>query len=470
MIEPGLVVYVVIGVVMVLGGSFVLWKCPELMIAVLLAGQDFIQSAFAIFGITIGRKAFAMTGSILFGTAVLVLGFGHLLGLRTARPAGTRVHWWIILMVALFGVFTAVGLAYTEAPDWGMRIFVDYLTFGAAPFVLCFLLIRDLNGAKRLLFWVIILVAIYVVLVSGYTLVTHGTLIGQYRYGEAGTFLGVEVQGALILQKHMLVLFAALMGWFAMTRRWWAKWVIPLGVALVILYIIMSSSRTGLLTLGVFAFMAPVLIFRRRVAPALGLTLLLILLTVVMLAMLPEEATERILEPLVGTSEKAVGGSGLARLRMWDTCLEMIVSAPITGYGTGGFAMYYAHADAPLFPHSMFLQIFAENGVFAFATLCVFWWLVFYYPYQIWKRHRKGEVIFGLVIWTLLLLTIELLGGMLHAGVTHAQSKALLAAGIAARLIMLVAQEERQEADKVTVGTKLSGTSLLEPVHLLRRT
>ncbi len=53
MIELDVVIYVVIGVVMVLGGIFVLWKCPELMIAVLLGGQDFIQTSFAIFGITI---------------------------------------------------------------------------------------------------------------------------------------------------------------------------------------------------------------------------------------------------------------------------------------------------------------------------------------------------------------------------------------------------------------------------------
>ncbi len=467
MLDLGPGVILAIGVLAATIAIIVMWKFPELLIAMLLVGQDFVQASFRIFGLEVSRRTFAIAGSVFFGAVVALLVTRSLLKKDSGHRVTTWEHWWIVVTVVLMGLLLVTGLTYTQTPQWGTKLVVDYVTFGVAPFVLCFVFIRDMAGAKRLLIWVFILVAAYMGLVSSHSLITQGKLLAPYMYSLSPdapkvTLLGVEIRGSQELQDRSTIMLAALFGWFAMTRVRWAKWVLLLSIPVAVAYILMSGTRTGPLIVAAFAFIIPVLMFRRKILAVSVMLVTAILLMIGTYYVLPTEATERLTEPLVG--ERGTGLSGQYRLQAWSLCLTMIAESPFTGYGTGGFAMADRGMDDEIYPHNMFLQMFAENGVFAFLALCLFWFMVFYFPYRHLPHWRRGDVAYGLLIWVILLMTNEFFKGMLHnAGIAHNQAKIILASGIVARLLMLVSQEEHEVAGR----RKETSVELVSPSGVL---
>ena len=426
---------------LVLGGVIgfvVLFRFPELMIAVLLVGQGFIHFAFKLMGMQVSRVGFAVAGSVLFLPMVVLLVLGRVMGKGRGQqepPFFGRASGMFILMLLALGLLLTAGLGYTHAPIYGGKKVREFLTFGVGPFFLAFLFIRDLKSVRRLMWWTMLMAGFFVGISVLYSVKTTGQLFTSIRYGE-GTFLGpFEVYSGLELGVRMVVFFQSLlvMGWAARHRVWRVA-VTP--VLLFIAAAVMSAgARSALLGIFLLVPMTVKMLYRGRWGvPAIGAGLLLLVMAGYFV-WAPESAKERFIEPLTGKGSAAV--SIERRSGAFGTAARMIVSRPIQGYGTGGFAMEFEKLDIETYAHNMWLSVWAENGVFGFGLVMGMWIMLGLHLWRSYRAVPSGTIMFYAVCWVAGLVVAEFVNDLVHYDIAHAASTFLLVSGIALKIVAL---------------------------------
>lgn len=114
---------------------------------------------------------------------------------------------------------------------------------------------------------------------------------------------------------------------------------------LLLMGLILTGSLGAILSLS----LAFVLYFRKKIGPFIFLTLTLILISILILKLSQAETGNRLL--------------------WWQGAGKMFLTCPLTGIGLGNFARYYPQFKAQglnsLYAHNHYLQILAEDGIFA---------------------------------------------------------------------------------------------------------
>jgi len=93
------------------------------------------------------------------------------------------------------------------------------------------------------------------------------------------------------------------------------------------------------------------------------------------------------------------GESALVRINAWDTALDLFVSHPIIGVGTGGFA----HFHSIEYPHNLIYEIAAENGALGLLPLL---FLIIISLWEIMLSARKKANPFAILAASLTLLNL----------------------------------------------------------------
>lgn len=454
-----------IAVVMVLFGVLALaavLRWPEVLLAVLLTGQGFISLAFKLVGVELSRAQFTVIGSVIFLPVVLLMLLTRLFGRGRQREEppffGRGTLTFVLVLVAL-GLVLALGEAYTRAPNYGARKLREFVTFGVAPFFLTFLFLPDMKAVRRLMWWTLLMAGFFVVLAMSYSQVTFGSVFSGARIPDR-TFWGpFEIPGTIELGVRVAICFQSLLVLTFMARnKIWRLIALPF-LLVIVGNILSAGARTGLVAVFMLAFLTPKLIYRGRWGVSFVSGLVLALVMAAYFVFTPEQAKARFLQPL--TSRTSAGIAVGERELAYTKALEMIGKSPLVGWGTGGFAMYTYGMDYEFFPHNMFLEAWAENGVAGITLLLLLWYLVIGRVYRTYYRMPLSSFGFFAVVWVSGLLANEFLMGQFHYGIAHAASMFLLISGVSLKVCAL-AEHQLRTTDKTApvVGPALAPAAL----------
>lgn|GEM_PF-3162562 len=158
------------------------------------------------------------------------------------------------------------------------------------------------------------------------------------------------------------------------------------GVALMSLAVLMSGSRGSFIAL-LICMLAVLFLW-----PTKGRNLWKIILFSILLAF-SVWACIRFAEQLVMLTrllmlftEEGGGASVSLRVSMITTALQYAVDSPLLGRGTGSFPMLFFGSDFRYYPHNIFAEIFAENGLLGLGVLVGFLFFTLRKGLYLWKK------------------------------------------------------------------------------------
>jgi O-antigen ligase len=336
-------------------------------IAVVLAARSpAIPLAFFSAG---ALPAVVLTGRLPQGATVAAFGVWNLLALfiafvrsgRLRRPLLRDVVGIPLAATAALVALMLIRLSGSGDPSYGsQKIQLTFLTI-VVPFLLAMIVGRSSREILRFLRWFIVLesaAAIYALY-----LLSSGSLhsFAANRFTVATSVDPIEI--ARDMGAFAIVLLFAM----AHTRQTRTQVGYALIAITALVTLLASGSRAPFVALVIgtgvlLATRASDPRIFRRMARVVGV--LIALGTVAIVTLVPGSALERALSVFGGDT---VGGGEVRRVTLWHEAVQAASQNLWTGLGTGGYAAIEPHGL--LYPHNIFLEVFAELGLFALVLL-----------------------------------------------------------------------------------------------------
>ncbi|MEX1216423.1 O-antigen ligase family protein [Saccharospirillum sp.] len=261
----------------------------------------------------------------------------------------------------LLSVQLLIGYLFSDYPDWS----IQYREFFIQWLVVFFAITYITTTRER--FYILLLVFYLCSLKLAY-----GTAIIWAKRGFSFSSWGImgppgyfQNSGELAIQ--MLIFFALsyyLLKQFYSSSNKWEKLLLAIGLVAPVMTILGASSRGAQLALAVLiACLVGFRVF--RIKYVLGL----ILVSILILALLPDEQKERF-------SSMGEDRTSEQRLLYWTRGIEMVQEHPLTGVGYYNFIPYFTdhYSDDILFtnragekvaelPHNILIQIATDGGI-----------------------------------------------------------------------------------------------------------
>lgn len=222
----------------------------------------------------------------------------------------------------------------------------------------------------------------------------------------------------------MLTVFGTLaLAYTLFGPRWWARLLGALASLVMLGTLLITNSRSGLVTLGVGLVLLGLLAWRGF--PRLRLWLAGFGLTVagVAGAYLAVSGQYRLFSP-----ERLLNENGIGRLELWGKTFYLLGDVPLTGLGPGRFqAIYPFYLDASRVggvdyqehAHNLFLQTYADTGLIGFVAIV---WAVALWAWLFWKVMRgrfNTELANEPVRFTLIAGSLATFGALLAEGLVE---------------------------------------------------
>ena len=102
-------------------GLVVLAKAPELLVAILLIGGEFIQLSLRLLGYEVSRRTFTLVGGAIFIPAVLLFVVVRVVQVREREPIIGRPNFSYVAVAIVMGIWLLIGLTYTDSVYYGPR-------------------------------------------------------------------------------------------------------------------------------------------------------------------------------------------------------------------------------------------------------------------------------------------------------------------------------------------------------------
>ena len=425
-------------------GVVVLAKAPELLVAVLLVGPEYIQFILRILGYPVSRRTFAAAGGVVFIPVVILFLVMRMVQVREREPIIGRPNFSFVGVALVMGVWLLVGLTYTDSWWYGDRKTAEYFMFGLAPMFLPFVFLRDRTSVRRFLFWAILVAGTYVLIASSYSLATEGTIFAAlpFRVSEQ---VGMAIPGHGVLSTPLVITMGALLA-FSASRTSGKLRVLPiLLLPVVALYIVLAGTRSNLVS---FLFVSSVgfwFTYKKHRAAFLVALLVLAITAALLVAYAPPEVQERMFSSWIEPKTRH-GAGGAERIEHLKAVPAQFVQAPILGHGTGDWPLLYTGLEWYAFPHNMFAEILVENGLVGLFILLTLWFVV---VRRIWRILRDGEPgtgLYGIAVFGGCLLAIETTNALAHFGIAHAACTFLLTSAVTLRATYLEQEAVTSEA------------------------
>ncbi len=176
-----------------------------------------------------------------------------------------------------------------------------------------------------------------------------------------------------ILGASTALLLPLLLGFMQLARNRWQQALVLAGIGCCLVGVVVSLSRTGMLT---YVVILPMLLLARFVVITPPRVALLAFAAVLSIPFLPD-GVKRIFDPRNYLSDKSV--SVTERFHLWDAAVRAFFDNPITGFGFGdnrGIFDYYSNSWNPglLTVHSTYLQVLIETGIVGLLILLFFFY------------------------------------------------------------------------------------------------
>ncbi|MFH1458940.1 MAG: O-antigen ligase family protein [Candidatus Omnitrophota bacterium] len=290
-----------------------------------------------------------------------------------------------VLIIILGGLYFLSSLRY---PDYSLSFFLEFIPKILIVYFLIILLVKTRTQAV-FLFWVLFALAI---IVSIAAIIQHKMGLGLYYRIEGITRVsGTEVDpNFFAIQLVMLV--PILLYLFLAKRNLLIRALLLFGLGLLLLAVVFTYSRTGMLallfSLAIFV-VKPVFSKQKNWIPLICAILAIIMF----LPFIPQKYWERV-KTITDFEDPAIR----ARLDTWRIGAEIITENPIIGIGYGAFKFEYGEraASSPyvdtkayLVAHNSYVELGAESGLLA---LLVFFALIIY-TFNYLKKARENFII-----------------------------------------------------------------------------
>jgi O-antigen ligase len=437
-------------------GIVVLTKVPEMLVVVLMLGGAYIQYVFVLFGYQITRRQFATAGAIIFIPLVLLFLMMRMLHTREREAIIGRPNWAFIVTSVAMGAVFLIGLSYTLAPVYGTQKTGEYFIFGMAPMLLAFVFLRDLASARRFLVWVVVIPALTICITSVYTIATRGTLFVWMGGERAATSSGeFTIAGHGGISGAALMILAAFLALAA--GRQGTKWkALPiLALPILTFYIFFAGTRSNFVS---FFFLVVVGFFfaykgsRKALLATFGV---LVLSGAILVALAPEELRERMLSSWL-SGETAPGAAARGRLGWAIDCVGFWSQSPVIGWGTGDYTILEDGMDVYDYPHNMYAEVLAENGIVGFTVFVALWYLVLRRLWRCLRDEEPGTELYGFAVFGMCLMAMEFFTGAAHFGLAHHSCTLLISSAVILRTTFLAEEarlsEEHPEAEEAEAG------------------
>jgi len=353
-----------------------------------------LQGSAGVLGSS-GSGAIALTLAQLVGVAAVAAWLINLLVGKLALPVSQPML--VLLCFILWAFFGAIlsEHALELLPHWARLVF----RFGL--FVLAVNLLTTPERVHGLM--IVIVVCAFVMSISAvaqYFLPAQsglqGIIGGSAAYadqeslqGEAAVRVSGQAGHSNWLAFFLLLVIPLALYWLHTVKSFRAKWFVIATMGLMMISLMLTFTRTGLV-IGVV--MALMLAAKRYVliSPLRVFTAMLAMVAIWVLV-LPDAYKERVLSPSQYTQSRSV----LSRLELQEAASRYFLENPVFGLGVGGFGLEYLYERTdtatnmnylvkyvhwnPIFigTHNWYLQLLCDTGLLGFVLFMTFFVLMF---------------------------------------------------------------------------------------------
>ena len=435
-----------IWVVLLVGGVMgvvVLAKAPELLVAVLLVGPEYIQFILRILGYRVSRRTFAAAGGVVFIPVVILFLVMRMVQVREREPIIGRPNFFFVGGAVLMGVWLLIGLTYTDSWWYGDRKTAEYFMFGLAPMFLPFVFLRDRTSVRRFLLWAMLVAGTYVLIASSYSVATEGTIFAAlpFRVSEQ---VGMAIPGHGALSTPLVITMGALLAISASTTPGRLQLQPLLLLPVVALYIVLAGTRSNLVSFLLVCSVGFWFTYKRHRGAFLVALLVLSVTAALLIAYAPVEVQERMFSSWIKEGTRH-GSGGAERIENLRGIPAQFAQAPILGHGTGGWPILSTGLEWYAFPHNMFAEILVENGIVGLFILLTLWFLVVRRIWRLLRTAEPGTGPYGIAVFGVCLLAIETTNALAHFGIAHGACTFLLTSAVTLRATYLEEEAETSE-------------------------
>lgn len=326
-----------------------------------------------------------LSRNLAFG--VLLVWIFHIIVYRDFKIVKAKQN----VLILLFGL--ALFISTFQYFDYSFSLFLEFVKL-----LILYILVVNLVTTRRkflILIWGLVILGFFACLIGIYQ---HAYGIGM-DYGEGYIRIRGTATDPNDYAMHLVILVPLIFGLLFNYRNIIVKIVLILIFGLLLLNIVFTYSRGGMLAL-VFVLVSSILGFsfqrRRRILPIILITSAFL----VIITFVPAQYWART-QKIFDLSDPAIK----ARLDTWKTGLDMMKDHPFTGIGLGVFQYEYilraymspdVKTRIALFSHNAYIQIGAETGIFGlmfFIMLILFSWLDLRRVQNDYQR--KGDLLFS---------------------------------------------------------------------------
>jgi len=361
-------------------------------------------SPFFLFPVELYQFAFPVAEVILLITvgAVLLQGLANYAEDGQMMPKSMRKWTWhqslnsfdylmiIWLVLGIFGVLVAT---------YRSPAITDFRTLFLEPFLL-YVLIRMIGNNQKILLRILDVLLLAGVAVAGIGLVMwfggQSIITAEDGVSRLASVYGSPNNVGLILGRCIPIALA-----WVLIRTDNMRWIMGMSAFLVMSIALILTQSAGALFIGVpVGVMVTIILSLRKKAilPVLGI-LALIMVGAIIASQSPR--FERLVDMTSGTN--------FYRLRAWQSAVNIIQDAPITGIGLDQYLYYFregymlpdAWQEPNLsHPHNIVLDFWLRLGIFGVIWLMVFvgiWGKTAWRVYQYWFT-SKNKFVFALTV------------------------------------------------------------------------
>jgi len=296
-------------------------------------------------------------------------------------------------LFVLYFLVVALTLLYTKNIGEGLKSLETKFAFLVFPIFLPYVFSFSVHFKEKILKLLLYsgLGYILVSFISAAISYTSTGNISAFFYGELG--VGLPQKGSFVHPTYAAFFFNFLFSYVGLllinsSKPLSKNWKDIMIIGLISLFILMLSSKFGILALGVNMVMLLVYYARKKkkIIRAIVLFAVSILFSSVLIMQTPLKVRfQSAYESLVNPSDKS--SSTKTRQDVWKVTLELIGENPVLGVGTGdirdeltkkyeekGFDLYKQRAYDS---HQQFLQTYASLGILGFFVLIALFFLFF---------------------------------------------------------------------------------------------
>jgi len=360
--------FVLTGAALIAGVAIAEERWPYLLAVVLapLLWYFPIQTTVGLFALLVpfegvtqlpgGTTVIWIVGLLAGGTLVAV----GLLDNRIVKPPRSAIYW------ALFLFWGSISVLWAVEPSDALRQLAT-----STALIIFYLVAVSFRITEEEFKWVVRLA-----ILGGFLAATFA--VYEYSAGinwAQGSGASLVERGSLIVGEtevnpdffalKLIIPISLAVAAFLAARSWWGRLLSFCALAITVLALLLTMSRSALLSLLVLiiVFLVRLRLYRRLLP--------VVLLGSILLAAMPASFFRRI--------QEATETGGAGRTDIWRASLEMLKHYPLVGTGLGNFVIVYRQyaGYSPKFhgftrsPHNTYLDVLVELGVLGFGLFLI---------------------------------------------------------------------------------------------------